>query len=40
MDLSQASAYWGVKNPIGRRDKKSGAKKRKQHEIEAAVISP
>ena len=40
MDLSKASAYWGVENPIGRRDKKSGAKKRKQHEIEAAVISP
>ena len=35
MDLTQASAYWGVENPIGRRDKKSGAKKRKQHETEA-----
>jgi DNA (cytosine-5)-methyltransferase 1 len=34
MDLSQASSFWGVPNPIGRRDKKSGAKKRKQAEIE------
>lgn len=34
MDLSQAAAFWGVENPIGRRDRKSGAKKRKQHEIE------
>lgn len=36
MDATQAAAYWGVANPIGRRDRKSGAKKRKQHEIEAA----
>ena len=35
MDISQAAAYWGIENPIGRRDKKSGAKKRKQEEIEA-----
>lgn len=33
-DLSEAAAYWGVSNPIGRRDKKSGATKRKQAEIE------
>ena len=36
MDLSQAASFWGVPNPIGRRDKKSGAKKRKQTEIEAS----
>lgn len=34
MDLSQASRYWNVQNPIGRRDRKSGARKRKQSEIE------
>ena len=33
-DLSSASAYFGVKAPPGRRDKKSGAKKRKQIDIE------
>jgi DNA (cytosine-5)-methyltransferase 1 len=36
MDLSQAAAYWGVVRPTSRRDRKSGDKKRKQHEIEAA----
>lgn len=35
MEASQAAAFWGVPNPIGRRDKKSGATKRKQWEIEA-----
>lgn len=35
MDMSQASAYWEVPVPIGRRDRKSGAHKRKQEEIEA-----
>ena len=35
MDMSQASEHFGIENPIGRRDRKSGAKKRKQHEIEA-----
>lgn len=34
LEVSQAAAYWGVPNPIGRRDKKSGATKRKQVEIE------
>lgn len=29
----EASSYWGVTNPIGRRNAKSGAKKRKQIEI-------
>lgn len=39
MGMSEASVYWGIKSPIGRRDKKSGIKKRKQHEIEASRIA-
>ena len=35
MGVTEASRYWGIKNPIGRRDQKSGIKKRKQHEVEA-----
>lgn len=38
MDITEASEFWGILNPIGRRDKKSGAKKRKQHEIEEARL--
>jgi DNA (cytosine-5)-methyltransferase 1 len=34
MDISEAAQHFGVPTPKGRRDKKSGAKKRKQHEIE------
>lgn len=34
MDMSEAAAYWAVPVPIGRRDRKSGAKKRKQEDIE------
>jgi len=37
MDMAKASAFFGVAPPIGRRDKKSGARKRKQHEIEAEL---
>jgi DNA (cytosine-5)-methyltransferase 1 len=37
MDMSQASAYWKVPVPIGRRDRKSGTHKRKQEEIEALM---
>lgn len=37
MDMSEAAKYFGVPIPIGRRDRKSGAKKRKQHEIEAEL---
>jgi DNA (cytosine-5)-methyltransferase 1 len=36
MEMSEAAEYFGVKAPSGKRDRKSGAKKRKQHEIEAA----
>ena len=39
MDMSQASRYFGIQNPIGHRNRKSGAKKRKQHEIEAQYSS-
>jgi DNA (cytosine-5)-methyltransferase 1 len=35
MDMSKAAEHFGVQAPNGRRDRKSGAKKRKQHEIEA-----
>jgi len=34
MGMTEAAAHWGVKVPIARRDRKSGAKKRKQWEIE------
>lgn len=33
-DMSEASQYFGVQSPIQRRNRKSGARKRKQHEIE------
>ena len=39
MDMSEAAAHFGVERPNGRRDRKSGAKKRKQYEIEAAQQS-
>ena len=34
MDMTEASAHWGVNVPIGKRDRKSGARKRKQQDIE------
>ena len=37
MEMSEAAAYFGVAVPIGKRNRKSGAKKRKQHEIEAEL---
>ena len=36
MEMSEAAEHFGVAPPNGRRDRKSGAKKRKQHEIEEA----
>lgn len=36
MEMSTAASHFGVEPPNGRRDRKSGAKKRKQHEIEEA----
>ena len=38
LDMGKAAAYWSVPKSIGRRDKKSGAKKRKQVDIEADRI--
>ena len=38
LDLSGASKYWGISNPIGKRNKKSGLKKRKQIEIEQVAV--
>lgn len=39
MDMSQASAYWGIEATIGKRNKKSGARKRKQEEIEVERLT-
>lgn len=36
MEMSRAAEYFGVPAPNGRRDRRSGATKRKQHEIEEA----
>jgi DNA (cytosine-5)-methyltransferase 1 len=36
MELSEAAEHFGVAKPPSKRDRKSGAKKRKQHEIEEA----
>lgn len=33
MSIAEAASYWGIPNPIGQRDRKSGAKKRKQRNI-------
>ena len=38
MNMSAASNYWGIKNPIEKRNRKSGQKKRKQSEIEPLSI--
>ena len=34
LDMTEAAAHWGVDVPIAKRDRKSGAKKRRQQEIE------
>lgn len=39
MGMSQAANFWGVAVSIGRRDRKSGAKKRKQEEIEVLRLT-
>ena len=38
MDISMASEYWGIPRPNGARDRKSGARKRSQHETETARL--
>ena len=39
MNMATASRHWGVVVPIGRRNRKSGNRKRKQHEIEAKLFT-
>jgi DNA (cytosine-5)-methyltransferase 1 len=39
MDPTEAARHFSVRNPIGRRNMRSGARKRKQHEIEAQRMS-
>lgn len=39
MDMTEASAHWGIEVPIGRRDRRSGQKKRKQEDIERELAS-
>jgi DNA (cytosine-5)-methyltransferase 1 len=38
MSIAEAASYWGISNPIGQRDRRSGAKKRKQYEIESVSL--
>ena len=38
MDMSRAAQYWGIDVPIGKRDRKSGARKRKQEDIEMTRV--
>jgi DNA (cytosine-5)-methyltransferase 1 len=37
LGVGEASSYWGIQNPISRRDKKSGAKKRKQTDFHSSM---
>jgi len=39
MGMSEASEYWGVDNPIAKRNLKSGTKKRSQLEVEASRLA-
>ena len=39
MELSEAAEHFGVEKPVSKRDRKSGAKKRKQSETEASRIN-
>jgi len=39
MGMKEASVYWGIQTPIQQRNRKSGARKRKQHEIEAERLA-
>jgi DNA (cytosine-5)-methyltransferase 1 len=38
-DISAASQFWDIERPIGRRDRKSGAKKRRQVDIELLMAA-
>lgn len=39
MGVNEAAEYWGIINPISQRDKKSGAKKRKQQKLDQAQVT-
>jgi len=39
MGMSEAAEYFGITVPIAQRDRKSGARKRKQYEIETIAVS-
>lgn len=39
MDMGEAAEYWKIPVPIGRRDRKNGLRKRKQAEIEEALLN-
>ena len=39
MDMTEASAHWGIEVPIGKRDRKSGNRKRKQEDIERELAA-
>jgi DNA (cytosine-5)-methyltransferase 1 len=39
MDMTEAAGLWGVEVPIKKRNRKSGARKRKQREIEEARLA-
>lgn len=39
MDMTAAANYWGVDVPIARRDRRSGARKRKQQDVEKCKVS-
>lgn len=39
MSVAEAASYWDIPNPIGQRNKKSGAKKRKQQVYDPAQVT-
>lgn len=39
MTVAEAAHFWGIDAPVQKRDKKSGARKRSQLEIEAAELA-
>jgi DNA (cytosine-5)-methyltransferase 1 len=39
METVRAADHFGIPPPVTRRDRKSGARKRKQHETEAARLA-
>jgi DNA (cytosine-5)-methyltransferase 1 len=39
MDMGQAAEHWGIAVPIGKRNMKSGARKRKQEDLEPDLFA-